>query len=381
MRYAAFGLLVAAIGLALSRPAAGQGPEWDPKATRTYLDGRGDWWTSWPSAARGQGTFCVSCHTAVPYAVVRPALAKGPGGVPVPAGHDRILTSVRTRVEKWDELLSVDPEGKDPLATFYGGAKRESALDTESVLNALVLVANDPRAGGALGALTAKALDHMWARQRLTGDFKDAWDWLDFGLRPWEKDGAYFGATLAAVAAGSAGDLYPRRGTAEVRDRETALRGYLKTNAGATSYIHYRALGLWADSHLKGVFTDDERKRLIDDLFGVQRADGGWGSGDFGKKSPEAAAGGWTIVKAYPDGATSDGYATGLAVLALKRSGVPATDDRLKKGVAWLVSQQAADGTWPAVYLNRDRDPASNVGKFMRDAGAAFAALALTEGQ
>ena len=29
---------------------------------------------AWPNAARDRGTFCVSCHTAVPYALARPAL-------------------------------------------------------------------------------------------------------------------------------------------------------------------------------------------------------------------------------------------------------------------------------------------------------------------
>ena len=42
---------------------------WDPKAAAAYLDRRQSWWMSWPRAQRDHETFCVSCHTAVPYAL------------------------------------------------------------------------------------------------------------------------------------------------------------------------------------------------------------------------------------------------------------------------------------------------------------------------
>jgi hypothetical protein len=37
------------------------------------------------------------------------------------------------------------------------------------------------------------------------------------------------------------------------------------------------------------------------------------------------------------------------------------------------------DGVWTLSYPNKKRDPQDNIGKFMRDAATAFAALALTE--
>jgi hypothetical protein len=49
---------------------------WDQKAAAAYLDQRAAWWMEWPKAARDHETFCVSCHTAVPYALSRPALRK-----------------------------------------------------------------------------------------------------------------------------------------------------------------------------------------------------------------------------------------------------------------------------------------------------------------
>src|SRR5215470_10661289 len=53
---------------------------WNRKAAADYLDRRAAWWTTWPKAARDQGTFCVSCHTAVPYVIARSAVTAA--GVP-----------------------------------------------------------------------------------------------------------------------------------------------------------------------------------------------------------------------------------------------------------------------------------------------------------
>jgi squalene-hopene/tetraprenyl-beta-curcumene cyclase len=74
----------------------------------------------------------------------------------------------------------------------------------------------------------------------------------------------------------------------------------------------------------------------------------------------------------------SDGYATGLVVLALKQAGVPATNPKLRRAIDWLAAQQV-DGAWPATYPNSWRDPATDIGKFMRDAATGYAVLALTD--
>src|SRR5262245_54358203 len=44
------------------------------RAATTYLDSRLEWWLHWPNAARDHDTSCVSCHTALPYALARPVL-------------------------------------------------------------------------------------------------------------------------------------------------------------------------------------------------------------------------------------------------------------------------------------------------------------------
>src|SRR5713101_6311610 len=80
MRHKSTGFLVgfvivtgaAAIVLA-QRPSAAT-PSPGLRAAAAYLDNRLDWWVHWPNAARDHDTSCVSCHTALPYALARPAL-------------------------------------------------------------------------------------------------------------------------------------------------------------------------------------------------------------------------------------------------------------------------------------------------------------------
>src|SRR5882724_10054966 len=62
-----------------THPDARDASSWDQKAAAAYLDQRAEWWMSWPRAARDHETFCVSCHTAVPYAMSRPTLRKALG--------------------------------------------------------------------------------------------------------------------------------------------------------------------------------------------------------------------------------------------------------------------------------------------------------------
>lgn len=60
-------------------------------------------------------------------------------------------------------------------------------------------------------------------------------------------------------------------------------------------------------------------------LMADQRPDGGW---------------------AQESHLASDAYATGLALVALKRSGMAGSDPVYQRGVAFLLSTQAADGSW-----------------------------------
>lgn len=64
----------------------------------------------WPSAARDHGTFCVSCHTAAPYALARPALRRALGESGPSANEVRLLDNITYRVRQWKEVEPFYPD-------------------------------------------------------------------------------------------------------------------------------------------------------------------------------------------------------------------------------------------------------------------------------
>ena len=86
----------------IARSAAAQG--WDMRAAAAYLDSRQTWWSAWPTAARDHETACVSCHTALPYALARPSL-RAAMHEKEPANPERkLLDDVVKRVSMWRDL-------------------------------------------------------------------------------------------------------------------------------------------------------------------------------------------------------------------------------------------------------------------------------------
>ena len=59
--------------------------------------------------------------------------------------------------------------GRARTGPIAGGTKRDASLDTESVLNALTLAANETPGKGPSSDATGRALDIMWSRQQGDG--------------------------------------------------------------------------------------------------------------------------------------------------------------------------------------------------------------------
>jgi hypothetical protein len=369
-------VFAACFALALLAPRA-SAAAWDKAAALKYNDERVKAWLDWPTAkARGGGkTRCVSCHTAVPMALARPGL----GDETQP--EKDLVANARSRVDLWDKIVSWDGTPGDPQP-FYPGSKTKQSLATESVLNALILVNHDvQRNKGKLSAAARKALATMWSTQEVGGG---GWRWLDFGLRPWEKDGDYYGAALAAVAVGMAGKPYHDN---DLSDAEKKKLGKLRDHLAAgykNESLHNRLAALWASTYLPDILTAEQQKKLTEEALGVGGEEAkGWALTALAKKPTDDAT--WTKVQTIPDGAKFDGYATAYIVFVLRRAGVRADAGRVAKALAWLAEERVAEGKGPVHYLNRERKPDSadddeaTVGKFMRDAAAAYASLALRD--
>jgi len=337
---------------------------WDPKAAAAYLDRRQSWWMQWPRAQRDHETFCVSCHTALPYALSRSALRTALTEQAPSPNERRLLESVTKRVRLWKE---VEPFYKD---ADRGPYKSVESRGTESVLNALILSIRDAQSG-QLSNDAHTAFENMWAEQQVAGEQKGAWLWLRFKNEPWEADDSdYFGATLAAVAVGVAPGNY--RARSEVQTNLSLLREYLSREFAVQTTIN-RVLLLWAAAKLPGLLEADRQKTIIGDLLERQRADGGW--------SLSSLSGDWRRADGTPQETTSDGYATGLITFVLQQAGISPENAKLKRGLAWLTANQdKTEGSWAAYSLNKAKENhiSPETALFMNDAATSYAVLSLT---
>src|SRR3989441_489350 len=371
------GLTASGLG---SQGAAAEHGGWDREGAAKYLDERMDaWFANAKKLRTGQGvTTCVSCHTVVPYALSRPVLRRAMHVSTRTPQEVRLLEGVARRVETYD--------AHQP---FYDGSegKKTESRGTEAVLNALILSSADAERGRREPSEpTRKALRRLWETQRADG----AWDWLDFGLEPFESAGAaYYGATLAALAvgttAGSSASPSP-----EAAAGTSKLRAYL-TERYSGQNLFNRVWLLLASTRWKDLLAPAPREALVAELRKAQQADGGWSL---------SAMSGWRWSKAAwrarppgtPDAALltrSDAHATGLVVYTLRRAGLGVDDPAVKRGVQWLKTHQQSVpvgersyAAWRSYSLNHDREQGGEKGEpwrrfFMSDAATAFAVLAL----
>jgi hypothetical protein len=343
---------------AADKPTPAVATDWDRQAAARYLDSREVWWQSWDRAQKDHGTFCISCHTQAPFALARPVLHTEIGEDPT-AAETAMVASVEKRVRIWKEVL---PFYSDAV---YGAGKEVESRNAEAVLNAVILTGYDaPRRH--LRDVTRVAFDNAWALQSKTGPATGAWIWQNFDYTPWEsKESEYYWAAMFAEVVANAPDNY--RSDPSIVGNLAALRVYLRGHYDQQPLLN-RIVVLWASAQFPGLLTPAEHRALIAEIDGRQREDGGWSLTDLGT---------WQRRDKTPLETRSDGYATGIVVLALEENHI--ANSYVRRGFDWLVANQdKTTGAWPAWSLNKNRDPQSNVGQFMSDAATGYAVLALT---
>ena len=301
--------------------------DWNPRAAADYLDARQKQWFAWPRA-NNDAAPCVSCHTGVTYLLARPALRRILGEAQPTAYETGLLESLRTRVPKRapNDLF---PKMSEPHLSESAGV--------ESIVAAWFL-------------RTPEALDRMWALETADG----AWTWPSYDLNPWEMpESAYYGAAIAALAAGPEGMARPQA---------ARLREYLQREFDRQP-LQNRLMAVWA-----AAVPDTTRKAAVESLWQHQAADGGWAID---------ALGPWKKQEKAAPSTGSNAYATAFTAAILRKTGVPASDPRLARALDWLKSHQDSKGFWDAQSMNKVYAPESIPAGFMRDAATAYAVLAL----
>ncbi len=366
-------LIMAVIGAVTAQRSFASQSDWDRPAAAKYLDDRINLWFGRATQIQtGEGKVtCISCHTVVPYLLVRPALRKAMELTEPTSQEVRLLDNITRRVEtSWNRASMSD-------------AKHGGEHGTEEVLNALILARHDADEGKQQATeITRKAFRQLWETQGSDG----AWDWMDFAQEPDESAGArFYGAALAALAVGTVPTIWG--GTEGYATSSLGrLRSYLRENYPRQN-LYNRVWMLLGSVRWPGLLTQPECEELIGELKLRQNPDGGWslwslGPWQWSKAKPPFEPSAKLDLKLLEQ---SDGYATGLISYALLQAEVPARDLAVVRATAWLKSNQQDIQVdqhrwkcWRAPSLNHGDKPAGSWERMMMsDLATAFGALAL----
>lgn len=326
------------------RPAAADEPKLEKVSVtlaEKYLDQGAQAWS-------GQRK-CVSCHSNGTYMTVRPALSPTMGK-PNEAHRAFFAETLKTQLAEERKKL------------------KQSTRPAQVIYTAAGLAEWDAHVTRQLSAETEQALALMFEIQTDKG----TWGTLDC-WPPYESD-AFHEATVAAMAVAAAPGWLEKITAAKdekLLNSVAKLQSYLRSEPPPHDYG--RTLLLWASVRMKGLLPESQQREVVDVVAKHQREDGGWSIRTFA--APEAWGGGNRAgkLKAEPEftNPPSDGHMTGLAVIVLREAGVPASDPRVQKGVAWLKANQRASGRWWTRSLNTDS------WHFITYSGTAFPLLAL----
>jgi ankyrin repeat protein len=219
-----------------------------------------------------------------------------------------------------DRGLTIDPVALSAVEDkTFNDLRARNALD--QVIQASTL--SDPTPNDSLLLMAAASagiernLTMAVRAQQILGWQQDG-HWVTSDFRP-PHSSSLLTATATAVRAI---DLYAPAELHEQKERaiDAARKWLRKTSPASTEDAAFRLMGLvWSGC------PPEDLAAAKSDLLALQNPDGGW---------PQ--------LRGYE----SDAYSTGESLFALREAGMAAGDTRWQRGMTFLVSTQAADGTW-----------------------------------
>ncbi len=149
---------------------------------------------------------------------------------------------------------------------------------------------------------------------------------------------------------------------AELLVRIERMKNLLRQHQPINDYE--RALQLQLANLMPELVSKEDREAAIAMLWQKQQPDGGWSTRRMSdvlkwrlEVHPATERQPWkeamdptvvALIRNLPDAANpeSDPYMTAFAIVLLRESGVPASDPRIQRGIAWLKENQRVSGRW-----------------------------------
>lgn len=261
---------------------------------------------------------CITCHTSGNYMAERPGLTE-------------VLGPPKEEVRKnFADAVYIEPAAKG---------------DFWFVWRTLGLAEWDKHVTGKLSASTEAALKEMFATQEDNG----SWALAERRIQIPHVISQFELSVQAARAIAAAPGWLENLQDENLRQRVERLKTYFRTHQPRNDYE--LALLLRIDTLLPGVVTPEQRRQSLSMLRHQQQADGGWSTRRMSDEKD------WSVkmdprlvdtLQSKPDAENpgSDAYMTAFAIVLLREAGVPATDEQIQRGIAWLKSNQRQSGRW-----------------------------------
>lgn len=272
---------------------------------------------------------CVNCHTTGPYLSEFPALAPLLG-----TPNAEVMADFLQFVPK--EIVPVNPTEKNGHP-FYPAT-------FTSVWRSLGLAEWDKHVTGKTSESTDRSLRDMFQRQSPSGAF------VSHGEVEIPHITTDFELSLQAARAIAAAPQWLEQLTDETLITKIhLLKDWLRAPDLKNDFD--RVLRLQLAHYFPELVPQAERDAALNLLASKQHEDGGWSTRDLSALADwhfeisDAVA---TLITTLPDAnrPESDSYMTALAIILMRQTGVPSTDPRVQRGIAWLKSQQRISGRW-----------------------------------
>ena len=289
------------------------------KAAAKYLDDGAHHWVREKS--------CIACHSTGVYMVER-----------------SVLTA------------QLGKPSEEVLANFIESVPKESAKPDGNAIRAVWrssgLASWDKHVEGRLSEHTERSLRYMMLLLTDEGFFRTIKQ-VEIPYITTHFELTVQAARAITTAPGWLGNLKDADTIARIERMKKFLREHEPVND------YELALKLQLAALMPDLVPQDVRDAATAMLWRQQQPDGGWSTrrmSDLMKwhetMDPKVVA----MIQAEPDAANpaSDPYMTAFAIVLLRESGVPASDARIQRGIAWLKANQRVSGRWWMKSLYRD---------------------------